>query len=155
MVKGVKFTAEPPMKIVRKRYQKLIRQVKNGKGRNKLAAIYLDQWVQINFMTSGKNVGGWAPLAAGGRFRKGKLDTQAKVLMDTGRLRLSFHPFHTIKTAGIVSRLPYAEKHHEGQDGLPKRRLLPLHSKVRMPLRKIYEADLKNKFKRYNVRRPM
>lgn len=147
---GVKVSIKPPMKVVQRRYDKVVRGVKNGKSRNKLAAIYLDSWVQRNFKTSGKNVGGWKPLAAGGRFKGGKFDPNAKVLMDTGRLRLSFNPYSTNATAGIFSGLKYAEAHEKGLKGLPERRMLPIKKEVIGPIKKIYKADLANKFKRFN-----
>ncbi len=91
-------------------------------------SILLDRWVQKNFRTEGGNVGGWKPFKAGGRWiRKGNatvLDTTAKLLQDTGRLRASFKPFATANMAGIGSALEYSETHNEGI-GVPVRRMLP------------------------------
>lgn len=103
------------------------------------AAVYLDQWVQRNFKTEGGNIGGWEPFAAGGRWRKGSgLDQSAKLLQDTGAMRLSFKPFASKKNAGIGSDLDRAEWHDEGK-GVPERRMLPKRAEVRAPLRDILE----------------
>ncbi len=119
--------------------------------RNKKASIYLDKWVQENFKTSGKKVGGWKPLDAGGRWKKGKFDASAKVLIDTSQLRRSFHPFANRKTAGIKSELEYAEKHHKGKGNLPERRLLPYKKEVKKDLKKIYENDIAQEARRFNT----
>lgn len=108
----------------------------------KRASIYLDRWVQQNFKTEGGNVGGWQPFAFGGRLIPGGgLDTSAKLLQDTGRLRASFTPYHSKKDAGIFSELDYSEKHHEGI-GIPQRRLLPLDAEVKDDVRAIIEGHI-------------
>lgn len=91
---------------------------------------FLDQWVQDNFKTEGGSVpGGWEPFAFGGRINMetGEVDASAKLLQDTGRLRSSFVPFATNDNAGIGSRIPYSEKHQEGDlfNNLPAREMLP------------------------------
>lgn len=97
----------------------------------KRASVFLDQWVQRNFKTEGALVGGWPPFAMGGRFVPGHgIDAAAKLLQDTGRLRLSFKPFATRRNAGIRSELPYAEAHEKGTKRLPQRRMLPERSEV-------------------------
>lgn len=106
------------------------------------AAIFLDQWVQENFRTEGGKVGGWLPFKSGGRRRGGELDTSAKLLQDSGRLRLSFLPFASKTNAGIGSRLPYSKAHHEGI-GVPERRLLPLVKEVRGPLLEQFQIHVK------------
>lgn len=101
------------------------------------ASVHLDRWVQKNFKTEGGNVGGWLPLAKGGRHIKGKgLDSSAKLLQDTGRLRASFSPFATRDNAGIYSDLDYSEHHEEGQ-GVPVRRMLPKWIEVKADVNKI------------------
>lgn len=103
------------------------------------AATFLDRWVQVNFRTEGGNVGGWLPFARGGRLLpNGSIDGSAKLLQDTGRLRASFLPFASKKDAGIVSDLPYAPIHHEGQ-GVPERRMLPKAREVVKDITKILE----------------
>lgn len=100
-------------------------------------ATYLDRWVQENFRTEGDKVGGWRPLKAGGRHGPGGFDPTAKILQDTGRLRASFKPFAHATNAGIGTDLPYAKKHEEGEDGLPKRRMLMRRGEVLEDARKI------------------
>lgn len=114
-------------------------KVKDASPAYRRAAVYLDQWVQRNFKSDGGNVGGWEPFAAGGRWRRGSgLDQSAKLLQDTGAMRLSFKPFATKKDAGIGSDLDRAEWHDEGE-GVPERRMLPEQAEVRKPLRDILE----------------
>lgn len=100
-------------------------------------AVFLDQWVQRNFRELGGKAGGWAPYYYGGRLvNKDKanaqametrryINTTAKMLQDTGALRLSFLPFIRKGVAGIGSDLPYSKAHEEGTDDLPQRRMLP------------------------------
>lgn len=106
-------------------------------------AIFLDRWVQKNFQSSGDEVGGWAPFTYGGRLttkRKGNaksiegrrwINGSAKLLMDTGALRLSFLPFIKQGSAGIGSDLPYSEPHEKGTKHVPQRRLLPQNAEVK------------------------
>ena len=105
----------------------------------KKISIFLDNWVQKNFKTQGQMVGGWEPFKIGGRWIKGKgLDTGAKLLQDTGRLRASFLPFASKNDAGIGSDLPYSKIHQEGK-GVPKRRVLPQKGEVFDDAKKILE----------------
>ena len=62
-----------------------------------------------------------------------KINKSAKLLMDTGALRLSFLPFVRKGVAGIGSDLPYSKTHDEGDDerNIPQRRMLPEDSEVR------------------------
>lgn len=105
-------------------------------------AIFLDSWVQRNFSSSGKGAGGWEPYKYGGRLglkRKSNaksidghhwINTNAKLLLNTGRLRLSFLPFIRKGIAGIGSDLPYAKAHDEGSKSVPQRRILPINKEV-------------------------
>lgn len=116
-------------------------------------AVFLDQWVQLNFKSSGGKVGGWLPYKYGGRLTTKKksnaqsiighkwINGSAKLLMDTGALRLSFLPFTQLGNAGIGSDLPYS-KYHEQDDVsvykyLPQRRMLPKESEVVTDVREI------------------
>jgi len=74
-------------------------------------------------------VGGWKPFKLGGRrLPGGGIDTSAKLLQDTGELRLRVNPFFTKTVAGIGSNLPYALTHELGlpHRNLPARRMLPI-----------------------------
>lgn len=114
-------------------------------------AVFLDQWVQKNFQSSGGKVGGWVPFTYGGRLTtldpKAKsnhgranaksisghrwINGSAKLLMDTGLLRHSFLPFIRKGLAGIGSELPYAKAHDEGVQGkVPQRRILMKQSEI-------------------------
>lgn len=103
-------------------------------------SVFLDRWVQTNFKTEGGKVGGWKSFRLGGRItRDGQIDTSAKLLQDTGRLRASFTPFSTEDTAGIYSDTSYAEKHEQGV-GVPRRRMLPEKMDVIEDVRKIIKG---------------
>ena len=91
--------------------------------------------------TEGGRVGGWEPFRYGGRLTNKGVDTSAKLLQDTGRLRASFTPFHTLKTAGIFSDLDYAKNHQEGI-GTPERRLLPKNAEVKEDIRNIVKGHV-------------
>ena len=117
-------------------------------------AVFLDQWVQRNFKSEGGKVGGWAPFKYGGRARAKKgakaqsiagkryIDASAKLLQDTGALRLSFLPFIRKGVAGIGSDLPYSKPHEDGlpSRGLPKRRMLPETKDVQVDIREIIDG---------------
>ena len=86
------------------------------------------RWINQNFKTQGKNVGGWAPFKYGGRkLPGGQIDKTAKLLQDTGRLRASFSPFYGRNFAGVGTDLNYAVTHEFGlpHKNLPDRRMLP------------------------------
>ena len=124
----------PDPKKVQRELDRARRELANLETPNRQAAAFLDRWVQRNFKTEGQLVGGWKPFARGGR----RGDTTAKLLQDTGRLRLSFLPFADRRTAGVGSRLPYSVVHQRGLRGVPQRRVLPEAREVREDLRKIY-----------------
>lgn len=106
-------------------------------------SIFLDSWVQRNFKAQGGLVGGWESFAEGGRLLKGGfLDTSAKLLQDSGRLRASFTPFATKKDAGIFSDLLYSEPHHKGLSGLPMRRMLPKKLEVAKEVKEILKQGV-------------
>lgn len=108
------------------------------------AAVFLDQWVQRNIQGGGEKVGGWRAFKYGGRVIRKKgakaqsiesrryIDGSAKLLQDTGALRISFLPFIRKGVAGIGSELPYSKAHEDGmpERGIPQRRLLPLNAEV-------------------------
>ena len=121
---------------------------------NKAASIFLDQWVQKNFKTEGGKVGGWEPFLYGGRLtpkkaggEKGKggkyINPSSKLMMDSGALRSSFHPFSNKKVAGIGSKLPYSKKHDQGEDGMIQRRLLPEDGEVQTELKRMYGTHVR------------
>jgi phage gpG-like protein len=143
MMKGIfmtietKISVDPDLKKLRTRVNEARKDLKESKPAWKRVSIFLDQWVQQNFRTEGGKVGGWSPFS---EFNlRALLDPSAKLLQDTGRLRLSFVPFATKNDAGIGSDLPYAEKHEEGEGALPVRRMLPKGSEVKKDVREILE----------------
>jgi len=137
MTKNTSIKVKPPLKVVRKKLLDARKRVSKLASPHKDISLMLDRWVQRNFKEEGKKAGGWKPLALGGRYKKGSFDSSAKILQDTGRLRLSFTPFSNKKTAGIGSELDYAEQHEKGI-GVPARRMLPISKEVRKDIFKMY-----------------
>ncbi len=134
----------PTLQELRRRHAERYKSLKDVKAAHTKISIFLDSWVQRNFKSEGGNVGGWAPFAAGGRvLRSGVLDTTAKVLQDTGRLRASFLPFATQRTAGIGSDIPYSKSHEEGIGNLPVRRMLPVEREVKRDVQRVYDLHVK------------
>lgn len=121
------------VKAVGDRLEKAAAEIRAGmENPHSRISTFLDQWVQDNFKSEGGNVpDGWAPFAFGGRFVERAdgstfIDTTAKLLQDTGRLRASFIPFASKDEAGIGSKVPYSKKHERGQGAfLPARPMLP------------------------------
>ena len=105
--------------------------------------VALDRWVQKNFKGEGVNVGGWKPFARGGRINGDKIDTSAKLLQDTGRLRASFIPFADKNKAGIGSALSYSIKHEKGIE-VPQRRMLPTKKEFEPTADKILNEEVKS-----------
>lgn len=130
--KPIEVTVRPTLAELRKRLDKKRKAVTDLRVPYARAAVLLDQWVQRNFKSEGGKVGGWKPFAVNKdgvpivELRNPKR-APAKLLQDTGRLRSSFTPFASRKSAGIGSDLPYAKTHHEGL-GPPERQLLPDHN---------------------------
>ena len=136
--------AKPTAAWFRIRAKEARRSLNETRGVYKQGVTFLDRWVQQNFKTEGDKVGGWKPLAAGGRWIAGKgLDTSASILQDKGILRASFVPFINTRNAGIGSDLNYAKKHDQGI-GVTQRRILPLAKEVRASLKKIFNDYYRN-----------
>ena len=129
---NIRVVQAPNKAQVRAHVKELSRQMADLRLFYKKASIMLDRWVQINFRSEGGQLdtGKWPPFKLGGRPVRGGIDTSAKLLQDTGRLRASHVPFATSKSAGIGSDLPYAKAHHEGLNSLPVRRTLPEDDEV-------------------------
>lgn len=101
-------------------------------------SILLDRWVQKNFKSEGGNVGGWKPFKYGGRVMPdGKIDSSAVLEQDTGRLRASFLPFYTSRSAGIGSDLPYSVPQNK------TRRLIPNRDDVIDQVKRIFQLHAK------------
>jgi phage gpG-like protein len=118
-------------KAASRKLKEVIRKVSNPISANREVSIWLLRWVNTNFKTEGGSVGGWKPFKHGGRILpSGNIDTEAKLLQDTGRLRASFNPFFSKTVAGIGSGLRYSVTHELGlpHRNLPARRMLPLAS---------------------------
>jgi len=137
---------KPALAAIERRNKKRLDNLKKLETAHKRVAVYLDRWVQDNFKTEGKKVGGWAPFAHGGRrLKDGSIDGSAMLLQDTGRLRASYHPFANRKDAGIGSDLPYSKDHEEGisERHLPQRRMLPRANDVRSDVKEIFDNFVK------------
>ena len=143
----IKVETTPTLEQVKARWGKRFDDLKDKSVPYKKASIYLDRWVQTNFKTEGGKVGGWKPLAAGGRYKKGKFDANAKILQDTARLKFSFIPWATKTNAGIGSDIPYSEPHEKGLNGLPMRRMLPRRREVIGDIREIFNQHIRDSFR--------
>jgi len=125
----------------------IAKRIKNTRSANRKVSIWLVRWVNQNFKSQGGKVGGWKPFKHGGRrMPGGAIDASAKLLQDTGRLRISFNPFFSKTEAGIGSGLRYSITHELGYPhrNLPARRMLPIASDpgVIAGIRKIYVAHV-------------
>jgi len=135
-----------------KKLRQLIKAVKNTRRPNKQVSVWLLRWVNENFKSQGGKVGGWKPFKLGGRrLRSGGIDTSAKLLQDTGRLRASFNRFSSRKEAGVGSPLNYSLTHERGlpHKNLPARRMIPLDTDkdVERGIIKIYDAYIQRALK--------
>jgi phage gpG-like protein len=131
---------------------------------NRNVSLWLLRWVNDNFKTEGGKVGNWKPFTYGGRLvkkgtrgaspisllpskRRAYINPSAKLLQDTGALRLSFDVFHSQKNAGVGSDLKYAAAHEQGlpSRNLPQRRMLPESGDkdVTQGIIKIYDAYIR------------
>lgn len=133
---------------VSRRIRRAARLAQNPIQVHQKIAIWLFRWVQKNFESEGGNVGGWPPFKHGGRLLpSGGVDTSAKLLQDTGRLRQSMQIFFSSRTAGIGSHVPYSLFHEEGlpTGKLPQRRMLPRHTdkEVTDAVLRIYGAEFR------------
>lgn len=117
-------------------------------------SIFLDRWNKQNFQTQGGKVGGWVPFKYGGRveYKDGKrtINTSAKLLQDTGRLRMSFLPGVREGSAYIGSDLPYSVFHEKGTKRLPQRRMLPVAEEVKDDARQIFENWVQRNIEKAN-----
>lgn len=107
----------------------MARAIKNTSRPNREISIWLLRWVNENFKSEGGNVGKWKPFKKGGRIMPdGSINTSAKLLQDTGRLRASFSNYYSRKVAGVGSDLDYSLTHELGlpHKRLPARHMIPL-----------------------------
>lgn len=152
MMTSINFETRPTVKEIKDKWKVRLDSLKGASVPFKQSAIYLDRWVQLNFKNQGDSVGGWRPLAAGGRWinKNGKryLDTSAKILIDTSALRHSFTPWATNREAGIKSDLPYAIKHEEGRDDVPARRMLPKRREVISEINQIFHNFIRTSMRK-------
>lgn len=153
-VKDVKLKVSPPLRAVRAYLLPIERHMKNLSIPLKKSSIFLDQWVQRNFVDEGKRLGvdRWkqfkavGPTGSRGRWikkTKGKpryFDATAKLLRDTRQLSLSMKPFFTKNDAGIGSALKYSPAHEFGLPArkLPARRMLPKDKEVEGDIEEIF-----------------
>ena len=136
----VQYTVKP--KDMSKRLDKLAKSLRNPLPAMKKISIFIDRWAQKNFSSEGGKVGGWPAFKHGGRINsegRGELiqvvvpwgvidvhlDKSAKLLQDTGTLRLHTKPFFNKFNAGLINDLDYAEAHQEGKGNSPQRKFIP------------------------------
>ena len=142
----INMTFKPTLAQVRTRFTAMHKDLRDRRDPNARVRVFLDGWVQRNFRTEGGKVGGWKPLAAGGRWKTYKdgrrvLDPSAKILSDTGMLKHSFLTFewNNGNIVGIGSDVPYSEKHEYGEGNVPQRRMLPRRSEIIEDVRRIFD----------------
>ncbi len=128
--------------------RKLQRKIKDPRPANRNVSIWLLRWVNENFKSEGGKVGRWKPFKLGGRkLPDGTIDTKAKLLQDTGRLRASFQNFYSKDVAGVGSPLDYSLAHELGlpSKNLPARRMIPNASDkdVEAAVIRIYDAYIR------------
>ncbi len=134
-----KITFKPGLSVLLRRFKSAFKSVGELNVVHKKIAVFLDIWVLRNFKSEGDKVGGWAPFKIGGRRKPGgSLDTSAKLLQDTGRLRASFNSVFNNDNVVIGSDLDYAKSHEKGTEHLPIRRMLPKIGEVREDILKIF-----------------
>ena len=112
---------------------------------NARAVTVVDSWIQRNFKSEGGNVGGWKPLAESTKTPK-RGGESARILQDTGALRLKWNHIATHKEAAIESLAKskkgfyYATAHNEGgkNNRPPKRRILPENREIWPKLKLVY-----------------
>jgi len=155
-----KMKMKPSQAKIDSRFAETVNKIKDTDNAFKKISIFLDTWVQRNFKSQGGKVGGWEKFKHGGRINdKGVgseirlptpwgvidawVDKSAKLLQDSGRLKISFLPFSSRDNAGVGSDLPYSEAHDEGI-GVPQRRILPVSSEVMGGSEKILKSHIKN-----------
>ena len=144
-------------------------QLKDRKTVNSNAVVVVDRWIQENFQTQGANVGGWKPLSDSTKFGTSSRSTllglsskrvsrggeSAKILQDTGALRLKWNHIVSDKEATIESLAKskdgfyYGMAHNEGgkNNKPPKRQILPDPRMVWPELALVYRKFLKKAIK--------
>lgn len=144
----MKVEFKPSLAKLRARNRLRIQQLKRMEKPHGQIAIFLQRWVLKNFAGEGRLVGGWKSFKLGGRkMSDGSIDTSAKLLQRTGRLRASFTPFSSRRDAGIGSDLSYAKFHNDGTSKLPVRRTVPEKGNVERDVRKIYDRHVQKRGK--------
>ena len=114
-------------RTVKKRFDK--RKEANAK-----AVLVIDKWIQKNFQSQGKDVGGWAKLKpATLKQRKG-----SRILVRTGQLRTRWAHKYDNEHALVESGISYGIYHDQGTRNLPRRQIAPDAEHVGSSLEKIF-----------------
>lgn len=146
-VRKMKVDFRPNLSKLQANNKKRIVQLKQLDRPHKEISIMLLRWVLKNFASEGRLAGGWKPFKLGGRKIGGFIDTSAKLLQHTGKLRASYAPFSNRRTAGVGSDLFYSKFQNDGTNRLPARRMLPDEDDVEEDIVKIYEQHVVKKGK--------
>ncbi len=142
-------TFKPRLSVLFRRFKDAFKATSKFNVVHKKIAVFLDIWVLRNFKSEGGKVGGWEPFKIGGRKKPGgKIDTSAKLLQDTGRLRASFNTVFDKESVSIGSDLFYSEFHEKGMGHLPVRRMLPKIDEVGADIFKIFDRHVKDSLKK-------
>lgn len=91
---------------------------------NREASIALYGFTLRNFDRQGSLQGGWTPLAPSTIRQKQRIGKE-QPLVRTGHMRAGFTSFYSRDNAGVGNEITYSKFHHEGNDRLPQRTLLP------------------------------
>lgn len=116
------------------------------------AMIFIDQWIQRNFRSSGQMAmggSGWKPLAESTKMRRRhgtnkKRQGQVAILQDTGWLRRAWkHDFSPWRVA-VQSMTPYGIYHDSDapRKKLPQRRIVPRKKQVKDDIMRIYRNHM-------------
>lgn len=154
MATGISLSVAPNLGLLARRFRAARDAMGDFRAPFRESSVFLDRWVQRNFRSEGGEVGGWPPLKPAtvrnrlrrqirsGASSRGPGAGTLKILQVSGRLRLSFAPFHSPVQAGIGSDLPYSKYHEEGAGPLPVRRMLPKRREVIGDIRDIFRRHM-------------
>ena len=134
---------------LKKKYDKLTNK-KPAIGR---CVVQAEKWVQVNFRTQGKNVGGWKTLEDStiyARRHGKKKNNSTQILQDVGYLRDNWKHYWDNDKGFIQSQADdYGIFHDKGGRGgrPPKRRILPKQAEMWPKFKKIFNNFIRESLK--------
>lgn len=145
------------LQVLKRKAGQAKKRLKERKKLNARATVIIDKWIQKNFQTEGKEVGGWEDLAEATkeRRRKGKKKAKGhKILQDTGQLKTRWKHFFNHKIARVTSNVRYAVYHDSEKKPrkyLPRRQILPDSKHIEKQLEKIYDDFASREIKKVGL----